>query len=298
MLLIGQSLQFQREPDATILRERDAAALVARALAQRAAGAQALDLNAGVEGSAIDLEWAARTLRPALFAVPLFLDAGAPAALAVAFELCEREGVFRPLVANALPAETVTASDGQALLRAVARARAGLVISPRLAADAADAGASAVTVEVIVAAAAETAVSARAAGVNETLYLDALAYPALHDAARCRRSLAVLRAYRDLPGVERLVAVGNAGYGAPPALAAALRAVYAAAAAGAGATALLLPVAETATLRAVRLASGEAAPGDDGERWLAALAAAAATGALPPPAPAAYAAAARLLFGG
>ena len=82
--------------------------------------------------------------------------------------------------------------------------------------------------------------------------------------------------------------------------------MYAAAAVGAGATALSLPVEEAATVRAARLASGDItprhAPQHDPEHaedhWLIDVAAASRVGGRPGPAPQAYAAAAALIFGG
>jgi 5-methyltetrahydrofolate--homocysteine methyltransferase len=291
--IIGQSLQLHREPLAGALAERDIDTLTAHARAQVDAGAGALDLNFGVDGRAIDMQWLAGALRPALLHVPLFLDAGSPAAIAMALDLCEREGVRRPLVANALPAGAGLGTAEVALLRAVSRSRAGLVVSPRLVDRE---GAPSADPEHVMHEAAEAGIAAREAGVSETIYLDALAYPAMLDPAGCRRSLALLRLYRELPGVERLVAVGNVGFGASQAVGRPLRALYAAAAVGAGATALILPVEEAVTLRAARIAAGDDEPASAVDRWFLALARAVEAGAPPPAAPEGFAAAARLLF--
>ncbi|MSQ30638.1 MAG: hypothetical protein EXR64_01220 [Dehalococcoidia bacterium] len=297
MLLIGQSLEFHREPLAAALRARDAAPIIARAETQLAAGADALDLNAGVGGAAIDLAWIAEAIRPATYGRPLFLDTASPATIALAFELCEREGVPRPLAANALPVGGPPGSvDDDAvagLLRAVVRARAALVVSPRLVDGGGEAAASA---QAVVDAAVAGAIRAREAGLNEPLYLDALTYPALIDPDGCRRSLAVLRLLRAVPNVERLAAVGNAGAAAPAALAAALRVVYAAAATGAGATALLLPVEEPAVVRAVRVAGHALPPATAEERWLLELADAVARDAPTPKPPLTLMEAARAIF--
>ena len=293
MLLIGQSLEFHREPLASALREHDGAPLIERAKAQLAAGAGALDLNVGVGGTAIDLQWIAEVLRPSTYGRPLLLDSPSPATIALAFELCEREGVPRPLMGNALPAGGPVDDAIDGLLRAVARARADLVISPRFV----DAGGRATaSARELVDAAYQGAVRARDTGVNETLYFDVLTYPALTDPVGCRRSLEALRLMREVPNVERLAAVGNVGASAPAPLAAALRVVYAVAAVGAGASALMLPVEEAELVRAVRIATREIEPANDDERWLLALADAADRGDSPPPAPPAYVEAAGAIF--
>ena len=301
MLLIGQSLEFHREPLAAALRARDAAPIIARAEAQLAAGADALDLNVGAHGTAIDLAWIAEVLRPATYGRPLFLDTASPATIALAFELCEREGVPRPLAANALPVggppggvdDDAPDDAVEGLLRAVVRARAALVVSPR----GIDAGVEATaSAQAVVDAAVAGAIRARDAGLNEPLYLDALTYPALVDAGGCRRSLEVLRLLRAVPNVERLAAVGNVGAAAPAHLAATLRVVYAAAATGAGATALLLPVEEPAVVRAVRLAAHEVMPATADEYWLLDLADAVARDAPTPKPPLTLMEAARVIF--
>ena len=88
-----------------------------------------------------------------------------------------------------------------------------------------------------------------------------------------RRSLALLRVYERREDVLPLAAVGNVAYGAPRSVAVPLRVVCAAAATGAGARALILPVEDAACVRAVRLALGEVEPADAGEVWLCAVAA-------------------------
>ena len=294
MLLIGQSLEFHRDPLAAALRDRDASTIIARAAAQLEAGAGALDLNVGAGGSAIDLQWIAEVLRQVSYGKPLLLDCPSPATIALAFELCEREGVPRPLMANAMPAGSPADDAITGLLRAVARARAGLVISPRLVDTGGRATAGA---RAVVDAAYEAAVRARDTGCNETLYIDALTYPALTGPGGCRRSLAVLRLLREMPNVERLAAVGNVGAGAPHPLAAALRVVYAAAAVGAGASALILPVEEPDVVRAVHVATREATPAGAEERWTLALADAVDRGEVTPEPPPAYREAARAIFG-
>lgn len=297
MLLIDQSLQLFRGALAAALAARDPGPLVDRARARLAAGAHALDINVGVEGDAHQLIWALTALRRALPAVPLFLDGPGPATLAVTLDLCEREGVPGPLVVNALPCGggegPEPASARTALLRATARARAGLVISPR-GADSADPKADAAIFRVAL----DTALEARDAGVSETLYLDALAWPAATDAARARRALRLLRAWRAVDGVTPLVAVDNVTAGLDSAARGALRRLFTAAAIGAGAEALILPVEDAPLMATIeRQSQPELELGDD---WLSLVAAAAHEGrALParPAPPAEYGTVAALLYG-
>lgn len=321
MLLVGQSLELGRRRLIAAVRAGDRATIIAQARAQISAGAAAIDINGGARAdaraAAADLEWCARVLREALPDVPLFIDAAPAAVLGEVLDACRRSGVRGPLVANSLAVgkDGAFAPDGVLALGGAARTGAGVVISPRLVeARLVDApGIPARTsAERIAGAAVHGAARARAAGVCAPIYLDALAFPPLSDPARCRRSLDTLRAWRALREageagaqsgeVELLTAVGNVGYGAPPALARALRVVYAAAAVGAGATALILPVEEAATIRAARLASGDIAaqhaPEHAEDHWLLDVAAASLRGGRPGPAPPAYAEAARLIFGG
>ncbi len=297
VLLVGQSLELHRQPLAAALAGRAPAPLRARAGAQVHAGADALDLNAGVDGRADDLAWAAALLRPEHPGVPLFLDAADPATLAAALDACARAGVVGPLVANALPAEDVRAPGGAALVRAAAAYGADLVIAPRhLDRDGVAAP------DALAESAREAVAAARTAGVSGWCYVDCLAYPPALDPVRARRSLALLRTLRGHDAAVPLVAVGNVGHGAPAELRGWLRVAYAAAAVGAGAGALLLPVEEPSVMAAVALARGARTPADADpvEGWLAVVAAAAAAGTRVPPAPPAepaLATAARLLFG-
>ncbi len=296
MEFIGQSLELWCAPLAAALRDRDPAPLLARARRQITAGATALDLNVGVHGAAGDLRWAAGVVREIAPGLPLLLDGGDEAALAAALEACHRDGVAGPLVANAAAVGAPDGRDGSggaALFAAAARAGAGVVLSPR-GLDGAETGtsgdASAAAGRVV-----ETLLAARerarAGGVGGPLYLDVLAYPPAVDAARCIRSLDVLRALRDLAPRELgdaipLVAAGNVGHGARPGLRAALRLLYAVAATGAGARAIMLPVEQRGLIEALALAAGERPPAGERARWLLAVATAAREGARwpePPP---------------
>ncbi|MDP2329029.1 MAG: hypothetical protein Q8M79_13205, partial [Dehalococcoidia bacterium] len=184
---------------------------------------------------------------------------------------------------NALAVETgARTPPALALLEACARTGAGLVISPR-GADARDAPATADALAEIARAASDVA---RSAGVAGPVYLDALAWPPTGDPARCTRSLAILRLLRDTPGSSSLVAVGNVGHGLERDAARQVRRLYAAAAVAAGAGTLILPVEDAATVRAVRLATGEAFPADPAESYLATFGAAVVAGEQPHPPPA------------
>lgn len=295
MLLIGQSLELSRGALIAAVRDRDAAPILARARRQIAAGARAIDINGGALAGAADLASCARLLAAALPGLPLFVDTASPTLLRETLEVCAGSGppdrLAAPLVANSLAAGDGGAFDADALaaLDVAARRGAGIVISPRLL-DGPSVGAA--SVEHIAGAGIAAALRCREIGVSGPIYLDALAFPPLSDAARCARSLAVLRAWRDEAGrgagVVPLAAVGNVGFGVGRALASALRAVYAAAAVGAGAMALILPVEEPRTLHAVRLATGDAPPTTAEDRWLVEVARAGRSGGRPfgvPPAP-------------
>ncbi len=294
MLLVGQSLQFRRGALASAFARDDRAAVAAAARAQVEAGAQALDLNFGIDPPPDEIPWATAAVRAACPGVPLWLDVGRTSTLAAAVEVCARQGIAGPLVANSLPAgEGGIRPAEERLVRAAANGGAGIVISPR----GVERGPSADgDVERVAAVTAEAVESALALGLRPPFFFDALVYPALKDPNGVRRSLALLRACRGGPNMIPLAAVGNISFGAPRSLAGALRAVYAAAATGAGAGALILGVTDDACVRAVRLALGEVAPASVDEAWLCEAAACASRDDVPPPAPEAYRDAAHLIF--
>ena len=249
-LLVGQSLEIWRDAAAPAPSRLEARQELERsARRQLDAGAGALDLNAGSAGDlAAELGACAGLLAGAFPDVPLFLDCGDAGALAGALLAASQAAPGRPgpLVANSLRADD---RGSESLLRAAAWAGAGLVISPR---DA-DGEGPAVAVAPLLARIDALGRRAHGAGVRGPLFADALAYPPLGDPARCRRSLALLRALRDSPaGPIPLVAPGNVGHGAPGPLRRALRRLYTAAALGAGARALILPVEDRALVALVR----------------------------------------------
>ena len=279
-LLVGQSLELWRPPLAGAVRARERAPLQARAARQLAAGADALDLNAGAgldrEPARLgdDLVWAAEAVRAAHPGVALWLDCGSHEALLRALP-----AVPAPVAVNAVFLGTAGAA---ALLRAALERGAGVVLSP-LSSDRGAPLSVEALIEVAVAAAAELAGHGAAAA-----WLDCLAPPASSDRGRLERSLALARRLArepaPAPRLRPLLAVGNVGHGAPGGARPALRAVYAAAATGAGAAALIAPLEQAALRAAVAVAGGARPPAGAAERWLRDVAAAAATGA-PLPAP-------------
>ncbi len=288
-LLIGQSLELWRGPLAGARdRGEERRELERLAAGQLALGAGALDLNAGAGAGHREAFLAcASRLAGAWPEVPLFLDCGDAEVLASALRRAAAAAPSRsaPLVANSLAAG---GGDGEPVLREAARAGAGVVISPQ----AADGETAPAPARAMLALCEGAAARAREAGVTGPLYADALAHPPALDAARCRRSLELLRALRDSrAGLLPLAAVGNVGHGAPAALRPALRRLYAAAALGAGARALILPVEDEALVAAVAAITGRGAgprlrPGQPAAElpWLHRVArAAAASEPLPAP---------------
>ncbi len=75
-LLIGQSLELWSGMFRQALVRRAPAALVGQARGQLDAGAQAIDVNLGVDDPGQHLGWVASALRDALPETPLFLDCG------------------------------------------------------------------------------------------------------------------------------------------------------------------------------------------------------------------------------
>ncbi len=293
MLLVGQSLQFRRGILAGAFGRDDRALVEASARAQVEAGAQALDLNFGIDPDPDEVVWGVAAARAAAVDVPLWIDAGRPSAITAALEMLHRKAVPGPFVVNSLPAGSGMTPADEALLGAASAAGAALVISPRrVDRD----GIANGEVEWVMHEASAAVDRAFGLGVPSPAFMDALAYPALLDPQGVRRSLALLRVYGRRDDAVPLVAVGNIAYGAPRSLSVPLRVVYAAAATGAGAGALILPVEDAACMRAVRLALGEVGPADAGEAWLCAVAAWTARNEPLPPPPEEYREAARLIF--
>ncbi|MSQ30226.1 MAG: hypothetical protein EXR68_07055 [Dehalococcoidia bacterium] len=207
----------------------DHALIAASIRTQIAAGAEALDLNFGIDPPAAELPWVIAVARDAAPGVPLWIDAARPASISVALEACARDSIAEPFVVNSLAVGGETVATDEALLHAAASASASLVISPqRVGYD----GPADGEVEHVLRETSLAADRALSIEVSPPFFVDALVYPALHHPAGVRRSLALIRAYGRREDVVPLAVVGNIAFGAPRELASRLRAVYAAAATG------------------------------------------------------------------
>ncbi len=275
-LLVGQSLELWREPLAGALRRRDPRPLAARARRQLEAASDAglervaLDLNRGLgDGEpparlANDLAWAAAAVRGAAPGVALWLDCGSHEALTAV--LAE---IPPPVTVNAVFPGRPGAHE---LLAAAARTGAGVVVSP--------AGSAAADLAGLLREAERARALLAGAGLAEA-WFDCLAAP---PPAPPSRALDLVRALASAgaatPRLRPLLAAGNVAHlpGATPALRDALRALYAAAARGAGVAALIAPLEQPSLLAA---ASGGPPPGDPIGRWLHDAAEASARGEPP-----------------
>lgn len=262
-LLVGQSLELWREPLAGALRRRDPEPLAARARRQLEAASDAglervaLDLNLGLGAGerparlANDLAWAAAAVRGAAPGVALWLDCGSHEALTAL--LAE---IPPPLTVNAVFPDRPGAPE---LLDAARTAGAGVVVSPAGSAAADPAG--------LLREAERARALLAGAGLAEA-WFDCLAAP---PPVAPRRALDLVRALAAAggatPRLRPLLAAGNAAHlpGATPPLRDALRALYAAAARGAGVEALIVPLEQPSLLAAA--GSGQA-PADPAARWL------------------------------
>lgn len=231
MILVGQSLTWHSGRLAEAVRRRQAAPVVARAILQVEAGADALDLNAGIEGTARDLVWVAKTLRKAGLGLPLWLDAGDPHVL-----LDAAKRISGPVVLNALPVGYDEPTWEESFIEAVGGLGVGLVLSPRVVPVPGYELPSYLEV-------AWYALERTWAYDIDECYIDALAYPVTTHPENTEAALTMLAAYRDEDfGAIPLFAVGNVTHGAPPGNAPAIRAAYTRRAVEAGAGALILPV--------------------------------------------------------
>ena len=275
-LLVGQSLELWREPLAAALRRRDPEPLIARARRQleaaRTAGLEriALDLNVGL-GAGVpparlenDLAWAAAAIRGAAPGVALWLDCGSHEALTAV--LAE---IPPPVTVNAVFLDRPGARE---LLAAAAQTRADVVVSP--------AGSAGSDLEALLHAAGEARALLAGAGFAEA-WFDCLAAPPPAPPGRALELVRALAASDERPRLRPLLAAGNVGYvaDATPSLRAALRALYAAAARGAGVEALIAPLEQPSLLLAAARAGTP--PAGAAGRWLHAASEAAARGEPP-----------------
>lgn len=293
---IGQSLELRRRPLADPAR-RDDAALVRQARAQLASGAQAIDVNAGLDDPDGALIWATAALRAKIPDVELWLDCGDGDALVHALRTLG--AAAGPLVVNA----ALIDAGPERLIEEAALVGASVVLSPRdrnpeVAETAAPAEALLQRIDE------GRRLLARVSGLAGA-YVDCLAYPAATHAAHCRRSLELIGRLANDRSLRSLVAVGNVSYGAPAALHSPLRRLYAAAAVGAQVDALILPVEDRALIAMLDLLAGVREPANGAETWLRDVASPIEAGQSPPPphaaalaAEPAFAEAWELLFGG
>ena len=276
-LLVGQSLELWREPLAGALRRRDRGPLIARARRQleaaRAAALPrvALDLNVGLgDGEAPahlanDLVWAASAIRGAAPGVAVWLDCGSHEALTVAVA-----EIPAPVTVNAV---FLGRPGARELLAAAAEAGAGVVVSP--------AGRPDADLDALLRAAAHARELLAQSGLGEA-WFDCLAAPPPAPPGRALGLVRALAAGDEAPRLRPLLAAGNAAYvaDAPQPLRAALCALYAAVACGAGVEALIGPLEQPSLL--VAAACGGPPPGDTAGRWLREAARASARGEPPP----------------
>lgn len=296
LTVIGQSCTLWQGPLRAALLDGDAGPLLARAQTQLDAGADALDLNAGLGDGAAStalpadavLAAAAMALRAAGIAAPLALDCGDPRVIErVLIALAMRNAAPAAYIANAIEVDAAgrpATSEAHALLAAAATRGAGIVISPRaLLIDGADAGDA--TQERAAMCASHALAAAHAAGCTGPVYIDALAMPVTYDPAATAAVWSRVRGFATVAGVSPLLAVGNTTHGIDdPPRRAALRRLYAAIACGTGVRALIVPVEDRALMTMLRAFRSGSAPPDTEQQWLATAAEASAAGAsLPEP---------------
>ena len=126
---------------------------------------------------------------------PVFLKYRSSATLAQFLELTERVGLAGPLAVHGLGvAGQAFTSDDEYLMRAVAKSRCGLVLSPWKIDREGIAGAE---IDWIVDAMGKALEWAVAKGAPGPIFLDALSWPALIDPAGTRRSISLVKQYNE-----------------------------------------------------------------------------------------------------
>lgn len=218
----------------------------------------ALDFSA--EWSAINIETAVKSARTITTEQPLFVRSPRPAATAQFLELAERDGINRPLAVGGLIAGGggVFGSEEEYLLRAVAKARCGLVITPSKIDQQGIAGAE---IDWILHATGVALEWAIARGAPGPIFLDALAWPAAVDPVGTRRSLKLIKAFKtEFPDANTLLDSKIVGYGSAAALHAALLKIYIAAAVGTGIDTIIMPLESASIRRLISIATREKEP--------------------------------------
>lgn len=185
------------------LREGDSAYPCAQAVAQAEAGAQVLDVNAGLPGidEAAVLESLVRELQ-AVTDLPLQLDSSDPAALARALRIYNG----KPIV-NSVNGEQKTLDAILPLCKKYGAAVVGLALDEKGIPDSAE-GRFAIAQRIVAA--------ANAAGIpNEDIYIDCLTLTASAQQEGAAQTLAALaRCKREL-GVRTILGVSNISFGLP-----------------------------------------------------------------------------------
>ena len=212
----------------------------------------ALDFTA--DWSAIDIATTVKSARTITTEQPLFIRSPRPAATAQFLELAERDGINRPLAVGGLIAGGgAFGSDEEYLLRAVAKARCGLVISPSKMDQQGIAGAE---IDWIVHSTGLALEWARTRGAPGPIFLDALAWPAAVDPVGTRRSLKLISAFKSAyPDTNTFLDSKIVGYGSAAALHSALLKIYIASAIGAGIDSIVVPLESASIRRLISVAS-------------------------------------------
>ena len=212
----------------------------------------ALDFN--TDWLAIDIAATVKSARTITNALPLFVRSPRPAAAAQFLELAERDGINPPLAVGGLIAGGgVFGSDEEYLLRAVAKARCGLVITPSKIDQQGIAGAE---IDWIVHATGLALEWALARGAPGPIFLDALAWPAAVDPAGTRRSLKLIRALNnEFPDTNTFLDSKIVGYGSAAELHSALLKIYIASAVGTGIDYIIAPLDSVSIRRLISIAT-------------------------------------------
>jgi hypothetical protein len=212
----------------------------------------ALDFN--TDWSAIDITATVKSARTVSTEQLLFVRSPRPAATAQFLELVERDGINPPLAVGGLIAGgNVFGSDEEYLLRAVAKARCGLVITPSKIDQQGIAGAE---IDWIVHATGSALEWALTRGAPGPIFLDALAWPASVDPAGTRRSLKLIKAFNnEFPDTNTFLDSKIVGYGSAAELHSALLKIYIASAVGRGIDCIITPLDSVSIRRLISIAT-------------------------------------------
>tara|TARA_B100000686_G_scaffold202839_1_gene209744 strand:+ start:5395 stop:6324 length:930 start_codon:yes stop_codon:yes gene_type:complete len=162
--------------------------------------------------SAISILDCVSQIRTSTTTEPVFLKYRSSATLAQFLELSERVGLAGPLAVHGLGvAGQAFTSDDEYLMRAVAKSRCGLVLSPWKIDREGIAGAE---IDWIIDAMGRALDWAVAKGAPGPIFLDALSWPALIDPAGTRRSISLVQRYNEyFPSANSFVTIDPVGAG-------------------------------------------------------------------------------------